>query len=119
MVPLINNSSQDKKFFEFHLASHIISLEYQLLGDNGIALICAKASKYYRYGDAMDALIHRSLEYIEKAELKVVVRCPLVMEFMGRNPQYHRLLKEDMANYYHYLGVQMPMHIKTDGVKNT
>ena len=86
---LVDNAESEQ--YEFHIDGRIAKIEYKRKGDK-IYLIHTEVPKELGGRGIASALAKQVLEDIEKNGLVLVPRCPFVVSYIKRHPEWKKLL---------------------------
>jgi len=87
---LINN--KEEKQYEFQIEGYIPKIEY-ILSNNGEIIFAHTEVPVVLEGKGIGTqLVEKSLEDVEKQNLKLVPLCPFVTAYIRKNPEWRRLV---------------------------
>lgn len=90
-LPLVNN--EDIHNFELIVDGHHAFIDYRAKG-NKLYLVHTEVPEGLQGRGVAEALVQKTLEYMEKRNLKLVPLCQYVQIFLKRHPEWNRLLAE-------------------------
>lgn len=85
----------DRKRFESEVEGHTAIIEYILTSKGMIFLTHTEVPKPIEGQGIAFAMIGKVLEIIQNRELKLAPLCPIVAEYIRRNPEWKKLLAEN------------------------
>ncbi|MDO5655978.1 MAG: GNAT family N-acetyltransferase [Flavobacteriaceae bacterium] len=96
IIPLVNN--EEKRRFELAYNGHTAFINYGVYGDK-IALVHTEAPKELQGTGAAQALVEKTLMYIEENNQTVLPYCPYVFGFIKKNPEWKRVVNERFMGF--------------------
>ena len=78
--------------FEFEENGEVAYLEFDLDGSGWMTLWHTEVPQALRGRGVADMLAKTALEYAQENKLKIDVICPVVLNFLGKNPEYKALV---------------------------
>ncbi|RTL60240.1 MAG: N-acetyltransferase [Sphingobacteriales bacterium] len=88
-LELIKNDSLNR--FEMKVGEHLAIIEYKELPGK-IALLHTEVEPALEGKGAGTAIVEKTLDYIEKNNLKLIPLCPLVVAYIKRHPEWNRIV---------------------------
>lgn len=79
--------------FEFEENGAVAYLEFDLDSDSWITLLHTEVPEALRGRGVASMLAKAALEYARDNDLKVDVVCPLVADYIQKNPEFQKLVK--------------------------
>lgn len=83
--------------FELNVNDSLAFIEYKEKPGK-IALIHTEVEPALEGKGAATAVIEKTLDYIEKNNLKLIPICPLVVAYLKRHPEWNRIVEPDAKN---------------------
>lgn len=94
-LELINNTTDRR--FELKIGELTAFIEYRQTPDH-ITLIHTEVPQELEGKGAGTAIIEKTLDYIEKNNLKLVPLCPFVVTYLKRHPDWKRVLADGVKS---------------------
>lgn len=91
-IALIDNP--DAHQFELPVGEYLAKIVYKRTGDK-VYLLHTEVSPELEGKGAATAVIEKTLADIEGHHLKLIPRCPFVIAYLKRHPDWKRILHED------------------------
>lgn len=88
---VILNFNQELKQFEIKVDGHVARIEYHIMDDR-IFLVHTEVPEELSGQGIGSLLAQKTLDKIEKMNLKVVPYCNFIAAYIRKNPEYRRLL---------------------------
>src|SRR5690554_7037592 len=95
-IPLIKN--KEKGRFEIIVDGHLAFTNYGEFGSQ-IALVHTETDPELAGKGAASALVEKTLNYLERNNLKLLPFCPFVFAFIKRNPEWKRIVSKKFKGY--------------------
>ncbi|MGE5106449.1 MAG: GNAT family N-acetyltransferase [Sphingobacteriales bacterium] len=89
-LKLINNTHQQR--FEMKVGEGMAMIEYRQ-SPGKIILIHTEVEPALEGRGAATAIIEKTLDYIEKNNLKLIPLCPFVLAYIKRHPEWKRIVE--------------------------
>ncbi|WP_312075577.1 GNAT family N-acetyltransferase [Chryseobacterium sp.] len=90
--------NKTEKRFEINVNGHFAFIDYREIGDK-IALIHTEAEPELAGTGAAQAVVEKTLQYIEDHGKKLLPYCPYVFAFIRKNPEWKRIVDEKFEKY--------------------
>lgn len=94
-LPLVNNTTDQR--FELKIGEHTAVIEYKETPSH-ITLIHTEVPVELEGKGAGNAIVEKTLAYIEDHGLKLVPLCPFVVAYLRRHQEWKRVLAEGVKN---------------------
>lgn len=88
-LELVKNTTLSR--FEMKVGENLALIEYKEFPGK-IALIHTEVEPALEGKGAATAIIEKTLDYIEKNNLKLIPLCPLVVAYIKRHPEWNRIV---------------------------
>ena len=88
-IPLTYN--EDNSRFEFKVDEHLSLIDFKKKG-NTIYLTHTEVPKELEGKGVAAAMVHKTLQYLEEHQLKLIPACSYVHAYLKRHPEWNRLL---------------------------
>jgi predicted GNAT family acetyltransferase len=88
-LPLVNNTAGHR--FELTTGGHVAFIEYRQ-DENVVSLIHTKVPPELEGKGVGNAIIKKTLTYIEQNHFRLIPLCPFVRAFLKRHPEWNRLV---------------------------
>ena len=88
-LELIKNETAHR--FEMKVGEYMGFIEYKQSGDK-MTLVHTEVQPELEGKGAATAVIEKTLDYIEKNNLKLIPLCPFVVAYIKRHPEWERLV---------------------------
>lgn len=95
-LELVNDRTANR--FEMKVGNYTAFIEYKQ-SPGKITLIHTEVPPKLEGKGAATAAIEKTLDYIEKNNLKLIPLCPLVEAYLKRHPEWKRIANEGVKNY--------------------
>ena len=95
-IPLVNN--EKKKRFELEYNGQVAFINYGDFG-NQVALVHTEAPKELQGTGAAQALVEKTLAYIDSEGRKVLPYCPYVFAYIKRHPEWKHIVDERFSGF--------------------
>ncbi|MBI1782652.1 MAG: N-acetyltransferase [Sphingobacteriales bacterium] len=89
-LELVKNTTLNR--FEMKVGENLAIIEYKELPGK-IALLHTEVEPALEGKGAATAIIEKTLDYIEKNNLKLIPLCPLVVAYIKRHPEWNRIVE--------------------------
>ena len=93
-IPLTDNTSAHQ--FELPVEDHLAKIVYKKTDDK-IYLLHTEVEPELEGKGAATAIIEKTLAFIEGHHLKLIPRCPFVIAYLKRHPDWKRILHESVT----------------------
>jgi predicted GNAT family acetyltransferase len=90
-IKLVNNETDHR--FELTVEGYTAFIDYKIKKDKAY-LIHTEAPEELKGKGVAEALVEKTLIYLEEQHLKLVPLCPYVQLFLKRHPDWNRLVAE-------------------------
>ena len=90
-IPLVRN--EDKSRFEINVDGHFAFIDFEEKG-NRIALIHTEAAPELLGTGAAQAVVEKTLHYIEDNKFTLLPYCPYVLAYIKKHPEWKRIVAE-------------------------
>jgi predicted GNAT family acetyltransferase len=94
-LELVNNEAANR--FEMNVDGYTAFIEYKQ-SPGKIALLHTEVPPELEGKGAATAVIEKTLDYIEKNNLKLIPLCPLVIAYIKRHPEWKRIVDEELKH---------------------
>lgn len=88
-LELVKNDSLNR--FEMKVGENLAIIEYKELSGK-LALLHTEVEPALEGKGAGTAIVEKTLDYIEKNNLKLIPLCPLVVAYIKRHPEWNRIV---------------------------
>lgn len=92
-LELVNNTAHHR--FELTIAGHTAFILYKL-APGKITLVHTEVPEELEGKGAGNAIVEKTLRYIEESDNKLIPLCPFVYAYIKRHPQWKRILSEEV-----------------------
>lgn len=90
-LPLVNN--ENLRQFELVVEGHKAKIEYELQRDR-MSLLHTEVPPVLEGRGVAEAIVEKTLQYLEERKLKLVPWCPYVKVFLRKHPEWKRILAQ-------------------------
>jgi hypothetical protein len=95
-IPLVKN--EEKKRFEIEVNGHFAFINYGERGEH-IALVHTEADAALKGSGAAQAVVEKTLEYIEANNQLLLPFCPYVFAYIQKHPEWKRIVDKRFKAY--------------------
>lgn len=95
-IPLLKN--EEKRRFEIEINGKYAFTNYGEFG-NQIALVHTETEPELKGTGAASALVEKTLNYLEKNNIKLLPFCPFVFAYIKRHPEWKRIVSNKFKGF--------------------
>jgi len=95
-IPLLIN--EGKKRFEIEIEGNVAFINFSKFGSQ-IALTHTETDPKLAGSGAANALVEKTLQYVESQQFKLLPFCPFVFTFIRRHPEWKRIVSTKYKDY--------------------